>query len=46
MIVEKILLNYDKYFSTNFSIERKKALLDNLRRGNEEVGNWYVIFLC
>ena len=35
-----------KIFSTNFSIKRKKTLLDNLRGGNEEVGNWYVIFLC
>ena len=35
-----------EYFSTNLSIERKKALLDNLRGGNEEVGNRYVIFLC
>ena len=35
-----------KYFSTNFIIKRKKALLDNLRGGNAEVGNQYVIFLC
>ena len=35
-----------KNFSTNFSIKRKKAILDNLSGGNGEVGNWYVICLC